>query len=74
MTTNVHKSFEGPSDFEGMFQGAAQKTSDTFVGQQKTKNGGRWSAVRNHLIDSANAEAKREPFTVHPNNPRNVAP
>jgi|GEM_PF-5044626 len=59
MTTNVHKSFEGPSDFEGMFQGAAQKTSPTFAGQQKTENGGRWSAVRNHLIDQANANANK---------------
>jgi|TARA_R110002095_G_scaffold58251_1_gene49973 hypothetical protein len=59
MTTNVHKSFEGPSDFEGMFTGAAQKTSDTFAGQQKTENGGRWSAVRNHCIDQANEKANK---------------
>jgi hypothetical protein len=72
MTTNVDKSFEGPSRFEGMFKHVSQKSStgNSFAGQAKTLDGGRFSGMRNHCIDEANKAAKSTPFKVHPNNPR----
>ena len=71
MTTNVDKSFEGPSDFEGMFKQASKpSTSNSFAGQEKVLDGGRWAAVRNHCIDAANKAENTTPNKVHPNNPR----
>ena len=72
MTTNVDKSFEGPSRFSAMADHfkTAQEDKFSFAGQTKTVGGGRFSAMRNHLIDSANAEAARTPVKVHPDNPR----
>jgi hypothetical protein len=73
MTTNVDKSFEGPSRFEGMFKHASKpSTANSFAGQTPTQGGGRWSAMRNHLIAKADEAANAKPFTVHPNNPRFV--
>jgi hypothetical protein len=73
MTTNVDKSFEGPSRFEGMFKHAASQkpsTANSFAGQTPTQGGGRWSAMRNHCIEKADEAAKATPFKIHPNSSR----
>ena len=71
MTTDVNT----PSRFSALsahYQAAQSKTSFTFAGQEKTVDGGRWSAMRNHLIDSANAEAAKPKTTHHPRSIRFV--
>lgn len=73
MKTDVHSlgRFSAMAEhFRKMSQNVS--SSNIFVGQTKTQGGGRWSAMRNHLIDQADADAKRTTPFIHPKSIRFV--